>query len=231
MNSKRYLYNNVRQDREQGCSLSEIATKYGLSKSSVSLWCKGMKLNKKAKQRIQETWQQKTDAARAKGTLTNKQKRIDSIEKEYKVGRDKLGKTSDRDLFIMGVGLYWAEGSKKETGSGFNFINSDPAMIMVMYLWLFKMMKIKKDQFILTIAVNEVHRAREGDILKFWSNLLDFPKESFGNTIFIRNRLLRTHSNHNEYFGMLRIRVRSSSGLRRRIQGMIKAFIEANMPA
>ncbi len=99
-------------------------------------------------------------------------------------------------------------------------------MVKMMYEWLIKTMNIGKELLIINLAINIVHKERESEILKFWSNLLDFPVEDFGNTTFIKTPHLRTYHNHNNYFGMLRIKVRSSAWLRRRIFGMIKVFKE-----
>ena len=226
MNSKRHLSNKVMEERKLGRSLGELSRKYRLSKSTISLWCKDMKLSKKAKALISENWLKKTTEARRKGSLTIRQKRIDSIEREYIKAKEIIRVLDNRDLLILGAGLYWAEGSKKETGSGFSFINSDPSMIKIVYKWLTEIINIKKEQLIIHLAINVIHKGREGEILKFWSNLLDFPIEDFGNTTFIKVPLRRQYSNHLNYFGMLRIKVRSSSWLRRRILGMIKVFNE-----
>jgi hypothetical protein len=137
-----------------------------------------------------------------------------------------IGVLSQRDLLITGMALYWAEGSKKETGSGFSFINSDPIMIKSMYKWLIDIMHIKENELIINLAINISHKKREIEILKFWLNLLDYKLEDFGNTNFIKTKHLRLYNNHSNYFGMLRIKVKSSAWLRRRILGMIKVFNE-----
>lgn len=226
MNSKKHLLDKVIKDRKSGMTFGEISRKYEISKSTVSLWCKDLKLNNEVKKLIKDNWLKNTKNARIKGSLTNKKKRTDSIEKEYFKAKEMIGRISERDLMIMGVGLYWAEGSKKETGSGFSFINSDQIMIKLIYEWLFKIMNIRKEQLTINLAINMVHKGREQEILKFWSNLLDFPVGDFGNTTFIKTNLLRRYDNHSNYYGMLRIKVKSSSWLRRRILGMIKVFNE-----
>ncbi|HEY4503685.1 MAG TPA: hypothetical protein VJJ28_01065 [Candidatus Paceibacterota bacterium] len=177
-----------------------------------------------------EKWLENTNKGRVKGIIKNKQKRIDSIEKEYINAKNMMDTLVIRDLLVIGIGLYWAEGSKKEDGSGFSFINSDHLMIKLMYDWLIKIMSIKKKQLIINLVINITHKDRERKILNFWSNLLDFPLGDFGNTTFIKTSHYRIYNNHSDYFGMLRIKVKSSSWLRRRILGMIKIFKE-NKPA
>jgi hypothetical protein len=226
VNSKKHLAADVQRDRREGISLADLSKKYKLAKSTVSAWCKEVYISEKAARLIKEKWLKNTNAARAKGTLKNKQKRIDSVEMELKKAQDVVGTMNSRDLLVLGIGLYWAEGSKKENGSGFSFINSDHLMIKLMCEWLTKIMHVKKEQMILNVCINISHKQREVEILKFWSNLLDLPVGHFGNTIFIRTLHRKIYDNPKSYFGMLRIRVRSSSWLRRRILGMIKVCVE-----
>lgn len=113
MNSKRHLSNKVMEERKLGKSLGELSRKYKLSKSTISLWCKDIKLSKKSKALISENWFKKTAEARRKGSLTIRQKRIDSIERECIKAKEIIGVLDNRDLLILGAGLYWAEGSKK----------------------------------------------------------------------------------------------------------------------
>ena len=226
MNTKKHIFSKVVSDRKSGLSLGEISRKHKLAKSTVSLWCKNIKLSKEAERLIKENWLRNTSSARAKGTITNKQKRIERIRNEYDRAREIIGYVTRRDLFIVGVALYWAEGSKKETGSGFSFINSDPKMVHLIFKWLVDIMDVKKDELIINLAINISHKEREEVILKYWSNLLDYNLNDFGNTTFIKTAHLRSYNNHIEYFGMIRIKVKSSAWLRRRVLGMIKVINE-----
>ena len=84
--------------------------------------------------------------SRKKAIEINKNNRIERIRLEKNIGNSLVSKLSERDLLIAGVSLYWAEGSKKETGAGFNFINSDPKMILLMNDWLKNIINIKKQE-------------------------------------------------------------------------------------
>jgi len=87
-------------------------------------------------------------------------------------------------------------------------------------------MHIGKSQLIINLAINISHKERETEILKFWSNLLDYDLKDFRNTIFIRTAHKKSYANHLNYYGMLRIKVKSSAWLRRRILGMIRVVNE-----
>ncbi len=224
--AKIHILSKVIEERRLGVSLSDLSKKYKVAKSTVSLWCKDVQISEEAKGIIKGKWLKDTTEARNKGTQANRDKRIKSIQGEYIKAKEIIGQISDRDLLIMGIGLYWAEGSKKETGSGFSFINSDHLMVLLIYKWLMGIMKIRKDELIINLSINASHKERELEILKFWSKLLDFPLGNFGNTTFIKVPHLKQYNNHTDYFGMLRIKVRSSAWLRRRVLGMIKVFTE-----
>ncbi len=226
MISKNHKKDDVIRDRKLGMSLNDLSKKYILAKSTVSLWCRNVKLSSKTIELMRQQWFDKTRESRIKGTEIIKRKKLTRIKEENIEAVKILGKLTQRDLFVIGVGLYWAEGSKKEDGSGFSFINSDPYMVKLMISWLNQAMGIDKSQLIIHLVINAIHKGREGKILKFWSNLLDFKLGDFGNTTFIKTPYKRTYSNDKDYYGMVRIKVRSSSWLRRRILGMIKVFSE-----
>jgi hypothetical protein len=53
-------------------------------------------------------------------------------EVQQRVAAVSIGPLTERELFLVGVGLYWAEGSKSKTYAireRIAFINSDPTMI------------------------------------------------------------------------------------------------------
>jgi hypothetical protein len=169
-------------------------------------------------------WYELNILSRKKAIEKNKSNRVERIKKEKYIGSNIVGELSNRDLLVAGISLYWAEGSKKETGAGFNFINSDPNMILFMNNWLKNVINIKKQDICFNLVINSSHKSREDQILKFWSNLLDLEIQDFGNTVFINTKYKREYKNHQDYTGMIRIKVKKSSWLRRRIVGMIDSF-------
>jgi len=225
MYSKRHLYNQVSALRKYGLNLSEIASRFHLAKSTVSMWCKEIKLSETQKKIIKDNWLLSTIHARLKGSKSNRDKKIRRVEEEERIARQMISNLSQRDTLIAGISLYWAEGSKKDTGEGFNFINSDPNMIKFMFSWLKIQMKVPIEKIRINVCINISHNKRIDEILSFWSNLLHFPIEKFSNTIYIRVPHKKVYENEKSYYGMIRIKVFGSSWLRRRINGMIKCLI------
>ena len=99
--------------RQQGYSLNEIAAKLKISKSTASLWLRSVALNKNAKSRLQ----QRTKVNSLAGLMSYSQRLRDSkneqIKSDESSGKSLLGKVSDRDIFCIGLGLYWGEGYKR----------------------------------------------------------------------------------------------------------------------
>lgn len=122
---------------------------------------------------------------------------------------------------MIGVALYWAEGSKTDSTYGFNFINTDPDMIKLMCVWLCNIAGIDKKDIKACVCINSTHKYRINDVLKFWSSLLKLPLSQFSDTYFSKVKRKNTYQNHENYYGLLRLRVVKSANLRYKIQGLI----------
>src|SRR3989344_674100 len=111
--------------RQKGQSISNISTALNASKSTVSYWCRNIALTNKQMRNLA----QKRKDAGALGRLRAAEKkraiRIEAVEVESKRGARAIGSLSQRDIFVLGIALYWGEGYKsgnEECG----FTNSDP---------------------------------------------------------------------------------------------------------
>lgn len=158
------------------------------------------------------------------GAEMNKRKKIEMIEMYKKQGVEHIGSITKRDLFVIGVSLYWAEGSKKD--GKLAFVNSDPLMILLMYRWFQEVQKVPKEDFMPRIFINEMHRSRADVVLSFWSGLLKLPAEQFGNITFLKMKQKKVYSNYDQYYGILSLRIRRSSKLKYQILGLINGVIE-----
>jgi len=58
-----------------------------------------------------------------------RQQRIAATKISTQKGKDDLGSLSDRDIYCIGLGLYWGEGYKQGSQE-FGFTNNDPQMIL-----------------------------------------------------------------------------------------------------
>ena len=210
--------------RKNGLSYREILEKIPVAKSSLSLWLRSVGLSKKQKQRITA----KRIASALRGALRRKEKRI-ALTKEIKdKARKEIGKLSDRELFLIGVALYWAEGSKEKDyrpGCGVMFSNSDANMIKLYLNWLVKIIKLPMEQIYFVIYLHENHMHRISEVKDYWQKRTGFPKDNFKFMYFKKHKIHTKRKNIGEnYFGLLKVTVKESSILNRKIQGWIEGI-------
>src|SRR3989344_155462 len=120
-------------------------------------------------------------------------------------GRKDVGKISRRDLFILGLALYWGEGYKGLSDE-LGFTNSDPAMILFFIRWLSKVYKIKPNQLILRVSINASHTHRVRQVEYYWSRLTGIQLSQFTMTSLIKTAHKKVYANKNTHYGTLRIR-------------------------
>jgi hypothetical protein len=219
--SKFELKSKVYKMRTEGLSIGRIAYELNLSKSTVSLWCGDMKLPQSMKDELKNKMILAGHRGRLKGAETNKNKKISSILKAKEWARNQFSVFSSREKMIACTALYWAEGSKTESTTGFVFVNSDPKMIYSVYKWLLESGLILTEDIKPRLSINIVHKPRIKKVLNFWSNLLELPTAQFGNVFYIKTPPKKLYSNHDHYYGILRLGVRRSTNLKYKILALV----------
>jgi len=212
------------QLRRNGLSYREILEQIPVAKSSLSLWLRSVKLAKRQKQRLTA----KRLAAVIRGGAIKREKRI-ALTKEIKdKARKEIGKLSKRELFLIGVALYWAEGSKEKVHSPKSrviFSNSDPYMINIFLRWLAEVIKLPRERIHFNIVLHETSNYRVEEVKKYWYIKTGFSEKHFGKIYFKKNKINTKRKNIGEnYFGLIRLLVKESSNLNRKIQGWIEGI-------
>lgn len=210
--------------RKQGESIGDIAKDVGVSKSTVSLWCRNIKLTRKQEERLKQKVITAGHKGRLLGAQVNKQKRLDAIDTCKKTAKKEIRTLSQRDLTILAAALFWAEGAK--TGSRFIFINSDPNMMLCMLRYLVEVEKVDQSRLSVTVQINKVHKARIQKVLQFWSSFLKVPIAQFGTPYYIKVAPKKVYDNYNTYYGIARLAVREGSSLQYKMLGYINALTE-----
>lgn len=207
--------------RKQGFSYSEILKKIPVSKSSLSLWLKDVKLAGSQQQKLTD----KKLAGMKRGWESCHRKRVLSTEKIKNISEAEVKNLTDRELWLIGIALYWGEGHKEKEsrpGSGVKFSNSDPKMIKLFLRWLIDIIGEKKEKIYLEIYIHESCRYRLKKVVSYWSDCTGFSKDNFVRIYFKKNKIHTKRKNTGEnYYGLLRIGVKSSSILQRKIDGWI----------
>ncbi len=210
--------------RREGLSYSEILKKVPVAKSTLSLWLRNIGLAVKQKQRLTE----KRLAAAKRGGIAKRNYRQAITEQIKSKARLDLKSISGRELWLIGIALYWAEGHKaKENNPSVRvrFTNSDPLMIKVYLKWLEKICKISLENIDFEIYIHEtanIEKAKE-----YWPQVLNVPKEKFQKIRLKRNKIRTKRKNIGEnYHGLLSIIVKRSTNLNREISGWIEGIVE-----
>ena len=215
-----------RELRKQGKSIKEIASFTGVSKSSVSLWCRDIELTSRQIERLIKRKENGLKLGQINAALKKKKLRDEKIEKYEQEAIKRLGEIKKRDLFLIGLALYLGEGFKYHNRAGFT--NSDPLIIKFMINWFKSFFDVPVERFAFFIIINEVHSKRDGVVKKFWSDYLGVPTNQFRKTHFVKTRQKKTYENYNNYFGTLTFRILKGADIFYRIKGFLKGLISTN---
>lgn len=146
----------------------------------------------------------------------NKEKKMNSISHARAAAATSITSLTHRELFMLGLGLYWGEGVKADS-SALAIINSDPEIIRIAMRWFADCYSVDRDRFRPRVFINELHRSREKSVLHFWSEKIGLPKKQFSKVVFIKRVNRKVYENHNTYYGVLALRISKGTVLRYRI--------------
>lgn len=226
--AKFHLKPNVIALRVQGLSLLEISRITGLSKSTISNWCRDITLTIEQIDSLHEKMIKAGHGGRLIGARMNRKKKEQMLVKCREWAQGMLIKMSNREFFVAGIGIYWGEGSKSIDGN-FSFVNSDPKMILFMIKWLKRFFDVKDSDLSIRLSINEIYIQYQENILNYWSNLLELPKSAFKKTIVIKTLHKKEYADPEKYHGLLILRVYKSTMIKRKILALINAMNNADV--
>lgn len=205
--------------RKQGKTYSEILKEVHVAKSSISLWLHDVGLAKRQRQRITA----KRRAAQKLGAETRHRRRVERTMSIYARASSEVGNLTKRELMLIGATLYWAEGSKAkphDVSRGIDFGNTDPEMIKLFLSWLHQALDISPDEVHLSLYLHINHKHRLPSVVRFWEQL---TMKKIQYIYFKKHNPKKSYRKNvgDTYFGTLRIRVKKSTDLQRKIQGWI----------
>jgi hypothetical protein len=222
---KQDLRDNAIKLRKKGLTYSEILKKVPVAKSTLSLWFRDVKLAKKQKQILSK----KKLLSAKKGSETRHKEKIKNIERIKNNARKEVSNLSNRELWLIGVALYWSEGSKEKDkrSSMVEFCNTDPYMIKFYLYWLryFLGVNVKNNvSFCIYIHKNKKHEIEK--IKKFWSRKTKMPLNKFDRVFYKKHNTKTIRENTGtEYYGTLKIIVNKSTDMNRKIAGWIEGIV------
>ena len=208
--------------RRSGKSIKTIAGILGVSKSTVSVWCEGIRLTPDQVEKLHKSMVRGSYVGRMKGAAMQHERRVKREEDGKSSGIKEIGKLSERDLLIALTALYWGEGLKKNRE--FFIINSDPEMVKFLFMVFRRLLKIEDKRFILAVGINMSHKRRDEEVKEYWSGITGVPKSQFRKTIFIKAKNKKRYKNFPNYYGMLRINISKSIDIYYKVMGLIKGL-------
>ncbi|RKN37353.1 hypothetical protein [Streptomyces hoynatensis] len=211
-NAKDDLKAKARELRRAGRTYDEIVAALGVAKSSVSLWVRDLPKPVRPRARMREMSEARWGPYREVQEALREATRLS--------GRNEAGRLTDRELFLVGVALYWAEGSKSKPyrrQERVVFINSDPGMIKVFLAWL-RLLRVDRDTLGFRVSIHETADVAAAE--RFWADLAGIEPSALAKTSLKRHKPATVRKNTGQdYRGCLVISVNRSADLYRRIEG------------
>jgi transcriptional regulator with XRE-family HTH domain len=213
-NAKDDLRERARGLRLQGWTYDQIQVELGCSKSSISLWVRDLPRpeqrdpGEQARLACRKRWDHELAV------------RDEERRRTKSAAAEAIGQLSDRELFLLGVGLYWAEGSKDKSydrRENVTFVNSDPGMIEVFLAWL-DLLQVERERLRFAVMIHETADIAGAE--QYWADLVGADHTAFNKTTIKKHNPKTVRKNVGDsYHGCLVIKVLKGVDLYRRIEG------------
>ncbi|MEE4595364.1 hypothetical protein V2J94_26355 [Streptomyces sp. DSM 41524] len=214
-NAKDDLRARAREMRLQGMTYDRIQLELGCSKSSISLWVRDLP----TPDRPPRTRKEASAIAKRGWEATMRQREIERQRTKLAAARE-IDALTDRELFLVGVSLYWAEGSKSKPhrrSEAVVFINSDPSVIQTYLAWL-SLLGVEPKRIRYRVMIHE--SAQVADAEHYWADLVGVDVDTFEKTTLKKHNPKTVRKNVGEHYrGCLVVRTLKGADLYRRIEG------------
>ncbi|MFI9614880.1 hypothetical protein ACIHCM_24960 [Streptomyces sp. NPDC052023] len=214
-NAKDDLREKARGLRLQGWTYDQIQVELGCSKSSISLWVRDLPKPDRPRRTSAEA-----SAIAKHGWEAKLRLREEERQRTRHQAMTEIDQLTERELFLIGVGLYWAEGSKSKPYNRrerITFVNSDPNMIRVFMAWL-NLLRVDPGKVKFAVQIHETADVTTAE--KFWADLVGIePTELLKTTLKKHNPSTNRKNTEGGYHGCLRVDVRDGADLYRRVEG------------
>lgn len=202
----------ARELRLAGLTYPEIAERLGVSKSTVSRWVRD--LPPPSPRSVEHV---RMMSERRWGPVRRERNRERQLAK-FRAARV-VGSLTPRELFLLGVAMYWAEGAKDKAYARREkivFCNSDPDMIRTFRSWLL-LLGVDLTRVRYRLQIHET--ADVGAALDYWRKVVGEPAAFGRPTIKRHNPKTNRRRRDESYHGCLTVEVLSSAALYRVVEG------------
>ncbi len=219
MKAKIELQKKARELRAMGYSYAEISEKIAISKSGISLWCRGVRMSAAQRKRLK-------DMALA-GAMKGRKKwadmrRIRKQEFLTRIGietRKDIGQLSKRDRFIAGLMLYAGEGDKTQERIGMS--NSNPHILRFILDWFAEFLQLDRPAFYAHLYLHVGRSERKAKA--FWAKALRINKEQI---VYVYRPVPHVSRKKNVHeFGVCAVRMNDVAS-HRKLMGWVRAVLD-----
>jgi hypothetical protein len=195
--------------RKKGLSYNEILKDVPVAKSTLSVWLQKMPLTDVEKAVLKRRKESNISIGRIRAASALHTLRIARDEILRETSQVEFEKYAKDPFFYVGLSLYWAEGTKRN--SLFSFTNSDSDMTLVMLAWIDRFFGIPRKDVRARLYIHKpyAHENCEGQ----WSQAIGIPMSNFRKTVYKPTGLLV--KKRPSYIGCLRIELGGVSYLRK----------------
>ena len=166
--------------RKNGYSYSAISKKLNKSKSTLSYWLKDISLSKDIKRKI--SFNAKNGRAKSIIEYNHQRSRLVWQKRNSEINRysHQISKISIKELKLIGISLYWAEGDKKSKWT-IMFCNADANMIKVMMRFFREVCHVPEKKFKPSVQIHDQNKDKISK--KYWSKISSIPIKQFNKTV------------------------------------------------
>lgn len=210
----------ARQMRMDGASYPEIAAELDVAMGSLSLWLRDLPVP----ERVRRLRVAHLEELRGSGGDKLRRRALERRNARLTAARSSIDAVTGRELFFMGLALYWAEGSKDKPWKRHGRVrltNSDVDLLRVYLAWL-ELLGIKRDELTFSLSIHESRDVESNE--RWWQEQLDLDPNQFRRPMLKRhNPKPRRHNTGDSYHGCLVVTVVRSTALYDAIDGWWQA--------
>jgi|SRR3989344_243851 len=213
--------------RLQGKSYGEINSLLKIPKSTLSDWFKTLEISDKAQAKIKERAYEKSTLALIKRNKLQTHLAEQRAREIREKARKEVIILSKKELFLVGVSLYWAEGYKRpvvingkiKTRHSVSLTNSDPQLAKVFLKFLREICQVPEEK--ITAGIRIFEHQNVNYLLDFWSKITNINPNNFQKVYYGVSKSSQGKRPFNILpYGTIQIRVNNTE-LYHRIMGWI----------
>lgn len=219
------------QLRKLGNTYTEIAAVVPVSKATLSQWLRSIPTPVSYSEKLGELKRK----AREKGWEARRAERVDRTKVIQSAAQKESASLMKDPLWLVGLTLYWAEGSKEKSwgrGTPITFTNMDPDTLLIFREWCRRFLNVEPHEFSYNLYIHDIHRANSASFAEWWAKLFNVPAKEI-KLYYKKTNATHVRKNDGEsYHGVFRLQVKRSVDMNRRVSGwtlgMINSFKLAN---